>query len=241
MFANPFKGLKKSLTFIAMIVLLIGLSTGESFGIPNLQVWSPDWDYVGDSGSDEDTWFVYGTTFALWVIGAGAHTTQITDLMLIVSVPDGTTGTITGLGDGDFYTTKSLFLPTDLDTPLNNHYPFQDGVSDFWVYEIGEFTGAKTLVARDYDASTGTIGPESLGWRMEFDVSYTGYPWIHFDVIGYVTTQKDRGPRNPPLIESFWDINPGSHDVSVPEPSTVLLLGAGLVGFALLLRRKRIK
>jgi len=56
---------------------------GETFAIPNLQVWSPNWTSVGDNGPDEDTWFVSASPFDLWVIGDGPQTESITDLKLI--------------------------------------------------------------------------------------------------------------------------------------------------------------
>jgi len=37
------------------IMLCVFLSVIPAMAIPNLQVWSPNWTSVGDSGSDQDT------------------------------------------------------------------------------------------------------------------------------------------------------------------------------------------
>jgi hypothetical protein len=237
------KEFNKIIALIGTIVILVGFSAGESLGLPKLQVWSPG-GVAGDSGDDEDTWFVSGTPFDLLVIGDGPQTVSITDLMLIVSVPQGSMGIITGtgLGTGKWYATKSEFLDPIGYSP-NEHYPFKDDVSDFIVYDIGDFlaTDPKTTVY-DYDAETGDTSGSGDGWIKEYKVSFEGYEWLHFDVIGLVTIEEKPGETE--ITRSFWDINPPSHDVStgvppkVPEPSTLILLGAGLVGLGLWGRKR---
>ena len=212
--------------YLGLIVMLcVFLSVIPAMAVPNLQVWSPNWTSVGDSGSDQDTWFVSGSPFDLWVIGDGPQTTSIVSLMLIVSVPQGSTGTIS-LGTPARFDTKSQFLPSGFSA--NNHYPFQDSVSDFLVYDAGLFPADKVPVS-DYNAETGVIIPNAgQGWVNVYSgVTFTGFEGkLHFDVIGRVNASNKDIP--------FWDINPGSHDVSttngVPEPSMLLLLGSGLAG-----------
>jgi hypothetical protein len=89
------------------IMLCVFLSVIPAMAIPNLQVWSPNWTSVGDSGSDQDTWFVSSSPFDLWVIGDGPQTTSIDSLMLVVSVPQGSLGTISMRLTGTRFDTKS--------------------------------------------------------------------------------------------------------------------------------------
>ena len=218
------------------VMLCVFLSVIPAMAVPNLQVWSPNATSAGDSGSDQDTWFVSGTPFDLWVIGDGPQTTSIANLTLIASVPQGSTGTISGIDTGVRHDTKSGFLPSGFSA--NNHYPFQDSVSDFIVYDIS-FSGPKVPVS-DYNAETGIIIADAgEGWITKFlGVTFSGFDGqLHFDVIGLVQATNKEIP--------FWDINLGSHDTSttngtngVPEPNTMLLLGAGLVGLGIFARRK---
>ncbi len=66
---------------------------------------------------------------------------------------------LTNVDGLDGYDDKD-FLPDD--TSFNNHYPFQDSVSDFLIYSLGDFD--KLYEVSDYNADDGSIGVSLVGW-----------------------------------------------------------------------------
>jgi hypothetical protein len=227
----------KFLVVFCLLVFMGRLSTAQ----PTFQVWSPDYEYAGDyyidpenGDADQDTWFVKSDetgSFELWAIGAYHPEVTLEQVKLLVSVPDGETGTITiaplyGTADPSLegtYTDTS-FLPV---TTFNNHYPLKADVADFIVYDIDPFTNAGDPIS-EYDAENGgVITPtSSTGQINEYLVTITGYSWVHFDLYG--------------LTDKGWEMNPASHDTTwLPAPGAVLLgsIGVCFVGW---LRRRRV-
>ena len=226
--------------------------------VPTFQVYSPD-AAAASYGADQDTWFVTSSSFELWVLGAysvSGNTLSLTDGRLLVSVPDGEQGSIliTGIkGTAN----PSLVVTTNADvdplsgapTPsgysekwrfepvgehFNSHYPLQDGVSDFLIYDIDSFA-SNTDQIYDYDADNGgSITPtSSWGEIKEFAIQVSGFSWVHFDAYGLETWAAGN------KWKTSWDISPGSHDVTyIPAPGAVLLAGIG-VGLVAWLRRRR--
>lgn len=141
---------------------------------------------------------------------------------------------LTDVGGDNGYSTKD-FVPSS--TTLNNHYPFQDSVSDFILFGLGSFDDVEGSL-KDYNADTGVIGVTSAtGEQKEYSVEFTDFSRVHFDVYGLVT-ESSGGNGN---TRYHWEINPGSHDstatTSVPEPGTMLLLGAGIASLGVAGRR----
>jgi len=240
-----------------------------AFGLPTFQAYI-NGSTAGSSGSDEQTWFFPGSEFELYIVGAyRPMDLSISSVTLLLSVPEGETGTIyitpsggdetpilittsggvtgsplnptlnadldvlTDVAGLDGYATKD-FLPDGVN--FNNHYPFQDGVSDFILFDLAAFDTSDTGSLNDYNADDGTItaAPNAEGEQKEYTVSFTGFSQVHFDVYGYIMT--DSGA----VIRTTWDINPGSHDsTAVPAPGALAL---GLMGFALVgwARRARV-
>jgi len=235
-------------------VMIIFLCNQALLGVPTFQVYI-DGGTADDVGLDHDTWFTYSSPFDLIVVGAfGPKTASLTEGTLVLSVPQGESGTIdisggamlltattstpygnnpngnadvdllSDVSGNDGYLTKGA-LPSN----FNNHYPFQNTVSDFLLYSIDDFSNIGGI--HNYNADDGTISAEGSGEEKVFNVSITGFSRVHFDVYGYESKTKG---------QSSWQINPGSHDSTylIPAPSTLVL---GLIGVGLVnrLRRRR--
>jgi hypothetical protein len=80
-----------------------------------------------------------------------------------------------------------------------------------------------------YHYGYGYIGKPGWGDEILLDVVVRGFDWAHFDAIGVDAC--GRTFTNSPCHDSSYH--------ATPEPSTLSLLGLGLLGIAPLLRRRR--
>ncbi|MBN2139011.1 MAG: choice-of-anchor N protein [Sedimentisphaerales bacterium] len=248
--------MKATKTIITLVLGIFFLLAQSASAVPIFQVYI-DGATPGTIGPDEDTWFTNSNPLDLIVSGAyGPKIDDLSSVTLLISVPQGETGTISitggdgavlltertdaadgfynpntdavldlltneaGNADGfDGYADKD-FLPEDVE--FNNHYPFQEGISDFLIYALGDFDKIADAVS-NYSTEDGISYNVADGEEKLYSVLISGFSAAHFDVYGYAEADGCKS------FQSTWSMNPASHDATymVPEPATVFLLGLG--------------
>lgn len=213
---------------ILTAALALTLIASQAFAIPNLQLYIPGATYVNE------TWVTSSNSFELWVIGNDKFQ-PIVDVYLAAAYATGETGTITITPTGSLTPLAVAFSGDDGSVPLLGdgsqlapHAPWGPGTS-WYSYFLGDFTSSADTI---YDYTSGT-SDQGTGQINKYNVDVTGYAsGLHFDAYDHVQT----GNHTQSISAPF------SHDAGstpVPEPGTVVLLGAGLLSLAVYSKRRR--
>ena len=236
--------MKKGILII-FITILLSIVSSQVFAVPTLQF------YIEGSTYDPvtESWtIVNADSFKLWVLGDVGHYGTISDVKLAAAFSSSESGTITikpttatsGLlpapGDPSAPGDSSILLPifeSGADTPplmgdgntLPNHGEYGTGIS--WnTYALGNFTLTDSLIG-DFTNSVPSNFP-STGQINAYLIDIDGYSTVHFDAFDHIIGNN----------KAKYKFAPFSHDSSttaipVPEPSTLILIGQGLIGIGL--------
>jgi hypothetical protein len=237
---------------LLLSVLALGLFAATAAqAVPILQIYIEGASY--DAGSE--TWVLESSgTFTIWVIGnisgpGGAGTIEDVQLVAayLTSEAGGTvTLTPTTTGDGT-YTDPSVpgapvaaagggdgaipVMNDGSDLPTHGIYGPGSGHS-FLQWELGDFDTADSPTG-DFITAFPAVPDAPGGSQINaYDVTVTGFTWLHFDAFNHVEAGQ----------HAKYVFAPFSHDGETggaPEPPMALLFGSGLVGLVgMRLRRK---
>ena len=140
-------------TFIVAVLLFFGLAI-PVLAVSTFQVYTPG--VAGDYGPDQDTWFTMENPFDILVAGAfGPNTKFLTDVVLLLSIPNGQTGSITVTGTGG--TATPLLMTT-----IGTYVPNADATADIIGVDTGyydkSFLPDSPVKANSIDVLTILIG-----------------------------------------------------------------------------------
>jgi hypothetical protein len=228
------------------VSFFITLSAGTASAYPVLQLYIPAATY--DAATE--SWVIYESVFDLWVVGNVAQHGTIYEVKLAAAFW-GTGGTI------DFTPKSGAPLITDPSIPTRdpNDPIIVDGVSypqsgtgsnaplpDHGIYNDPTLNSWTNYYLGDMNLMDSPIGDfmtsypaafDSTGQINAYEVSITGWDRVHFDAMDHTVMTGGSGEK-----VKYWKA-PFSHDAEhlIPEPSTYLLLGSGLIGLGFLRRK----
>jgi len=199
-----------------------------SGAVPRLQNYIVGSTYTNDFMGDEDTWLTTESKFQLKTVATwnnGAPTQM--DTWLVIGTLEGESGSIYVNGTE---LTGFNQAPVEVPEGLLNHDPAKK--MNLRYYYLGEADNSQQGVYH-YDGEEGiTFMDKKYGEEFMTNIEVVGFSHVHFDALG------DEDGR--------IHASPFSHDASaggppdnpIPEPGTLSLLGAGLLGLVPFMRRR---
>ncbi|MBI4681767.1 MAG: PEP-CTERM sorting domain-containing protein [Nitrospirae bacterium] len=222
--------MKRIINIFGLVIFIIifhsSISLGTPIGGPHLWLstdsatpGSGGNGYVGTVGDPwfDDSYLTSNNPFDLFIYNAssGNKAVSATGIHLMITIHDGESGIVTVNGI-DYSLFNNILLPSQYGG--GNHGIYDDPVTT-------NHDGRYAVVDLGFD-----LAPLSSRSAI---ISWAGFSEVHFDVFSL------NGFWNPPSHDATAFNNPPPPPPPIPEPSTMLLLGSGLVG--LLSFRKKLK
>jgi hypothetical protein len=206
--------MRKLLVLSMVTVLMAGASAANA--IPNLQLYidSPDVFFAGEQEDPwvDETWITATSSFDLWLIGANL---TIYNVFATLAIPDGESGSI-------MITPYDGSLPTVSITEQDFLFGVPDNLSPHGVYPglYYEYLVGDLIVGSEQVYNMVDGGGPAPGDVQKLHMEIDGFTQVHFDAHDGIVKADNYKSVFAPYSHNAMAV--------IPEPNTVILLGAGL-------------